>query len=42
VWINGELVVDARDRMHSEGYIFLQQHHRTGVCEFRNIRIREL
>jgi len=42
VWINGQLVVDAHDATYAEGYIFLQQHHRTGMCEFRHIRIREL
>ena len=42
VWINGELVVDAHDATYAEGYIFLQQHHRTALCEFRHIRIREL
>lgn len=42
VWVDGQRVVDAHDATHTEGYIFLQQHHRTGVCEFRNIRVREL
>ncbi len=42
VWVNGKLVVDARDTTYDQGYLFLQQHHRTGVCEFRHIRIREL
>ena len=42
VWINDQSVLDVQDTTFTEGYIFLQQHHKTGVCEFRNIRIRRL
>lgn len=31
-----------QDTIFTEGYIFLQQEHKTGVCEFRNVRIRRL
>lgn len=42
VWINERPVLDVQDSTFAGGYILLQQHHRTGVCEFRNIRIRPL
>lgn len=42
VWVNDQSVLDAQDTTFAEGYIFLQQHHKTGVCEFRNIRLRSL
>ena len=28
------------DNTFADGYIFLQQHHKTGVCEFKNIRLQ--
>ena len=40
VWVNDQPVLDAQDSTFADGYIFLQQHHKTGVCEFRDIRIR--
>ena len=42
VWINNHAVLEAQDSAFPDGYIFLQQHHQTGVCEFREIRIRRL
>lgn len=42
VWVNDQPVLDAQDSTFAEGYIFLQQHHKTGVCEFRQIRLRSL
>lgn len=42
VWVNDRSVLEVEDRTFSEGYIFLQQHHATGVCEFRDIRLRRL
>jgi hypothetical protein len=42
VWINDQSVLDVQDATFPEGYIFLQQHHKSGVCEFRNIRVRRL
>jgi agarase len=42
VWINDQSVLDVQDTTFADGYIFLQQHHKTGVCEFRDIRIRGL
>ncbi|HOW66683.1 MAG TPA: DUF1080 domain-containing protein [Verrucomicrobiota bacterium] len=42
VWVNDQPVLDVQDNTFTEGYLFLQQHHKTGVCEFRNLRIRTL
>ena len=42
VWINDQAALDVQDNTFPDGYIFLQQHHKTGVCEFRNIRIRRI
>ena len=41
-WVNGEAAADCRDPQNrfTRGYILLQQHHRTGVVEFRQVRIR--
>lgn len=43
-WVNGEPAADCVDvaRKFSRGYILLQQHHRTGVTEFKQVRIRRL
>lgn len=43
-WVNGEPAADCRDpqNRYTRGYILLQQHHRTGVVEFRQVRIRRL
>lgn len=42
VWVNDESVLDVQDETFADGYIFLQQHHRTGVCEFRRVRLGQL
>gem|GEM_PF-348382 len=43
-WVNGEPAVDCIDPQsrYPRGYILLQQHHRSGVVEFRQVRIRRL
>ena len=43
-WVNGDQRVDWTDPEHRyrRGYILLQQHHATGVVEFREIRVRPL
>ena len=43
-WVNGELVVDWTDpeARHKKGTVLLQQHHTTGVVEFREVRIRRI
>jgi hypothetical protein len=40
--INDQSVLDVQDSAFTAGYIFLQQHHKTGVCEFRDIRVQGL
>lgn len=43
-WVNGEPAADCRDprKRFARGYILLQQHHRTGVVDFRQVRIKKL
>jgi len=43
-WVDGEPAADCRDPKNrfTRGYILLQQHHKTGVVEFRQLRIRRL
>ena len=43
-WVNGEAAADCRDPQNrfQRGCVLLQQHHRTGVVEFRQVRIRRL
>lgn len=43
-WVNGEPAADCRDPRNRfpRGYVLLQLHHRTGVVEFRQVRIRRL
>lgn len=43
-WVNGEPAADCHDPQSrfARGYILLQQHHRTGVVEFRQVRIRRV
>jgi hypothetical protein len=43
-WVNGEPAVDCRDpdNLYRKGAILLQQHHRTGVVAFRQLRARRL
>ncbi len=43
-WVNGEPAADCTDPQERcrRGYILLQQHHKTGVAEFRQVRIRRL
>jgi hypothetical protein len=43
-WVNGQLGADCHDpqNRYRRGYILLQMHHRTGVVEFRKVRVREL
>ena len=41
-WVNGQPGADCHDpqNRYRQGYILLQMHHRTGVVEFRKVRIR--
>lgn len=43
-WVNGQPAADCLDpeNRYRTGAILLQQHHRTGVVEFRQVRIRRL
>ncbi len=43
-WINGNPAADCKDSQnrYREGTILLQQHHKTGVTEFKQVRIRRL
>jgi hypothetical protein len=43
-WVNGDPAVDCRDpeNRYRSGNVLLQLHHRTGVVEFREVRIRRL
>jgi hypothetical protein len=43
-WVNGEPAADCRDpeNRYRNGSVLLQMHHRTGVVEFREVRIRRL
>ncbi len=43
-WVNGDPAADCHDPKNrfTRGYVLLQQHHKTGVVEFRQIRIRRL
>ena len=43
-WVNGEPAADCRDPQSRfrNGTILLPQHHRTGVVEFRQVRLRRL
>jgi hypothetical protein len=41
-WVNGKPGADCHDpqNRYTKGYILLQMHHRTGVVEFRKVRVR--
>jgi hypothetical protein len=43
-WVNGQPGADCHDpqNRYRQGYILLQMHHRTGVVEFRKVRVRPL
>ncbi|MBL9127909.1 MAG: DUF1080 domain-containing protein [Verrucomicrobiales bacterium] len=43
-WVNGTAAADCRDPRDRfrKGAILLQQHHKTGIVEFRQVRIRRL
>jgi len=43
-WVNGEPAADCRDphNRFRRGAVLLQQHHRTGVVEFRQVRLRRV
>ncbi|MFM1942491.1 MAG: hypothetical protein RI897_1473 [Verrucomicrobiota bacterium] len=43
-WVNGKVAVDCTDTKsrYMRGSVLLQMHHRTGVVEFRKVRIRKL
>jgi hypothetical protein len=43
-WVNGEPAADCRDpqNRYVRGTILLQQHHHTGVVEFRQVRVRTI
>ena len=43
-WVNGDAAVDCRDpdNRYRSGSVLLQMHHRTGVVEFREVRLRRL
>jgi hypothetical protein len=43
-WVNGKPAADCVDpqNRYQKGYILLQMHHRTGVVNFRKVRVRSL
>jgi hypothetical protein len=43
-WVNGEPAVDCYDpqNRYPKGYVLLQMHHRTGIVEFQQVRLRPI
>jgi hypothetical protein len=43
-WVNGQPAADCVDpeSRFTKGYVLLQMHHRTGIVEFREVRLRPL